>query len=215
MENGTSLMFFFSFSIYILIALTVTSGYHRLFSHATYECNEFWKLLFGFIGTASLNSSPVEWASVHLAHHKFSDTESDPYDSTWRQFTKFKDRTGITAPRMVLRMMKSPVHRFWVKYSAMVAILTAMIALVFGAKVFLFLYALPVAGYLFASYLHNIIAHINKQPRNFWVLEFLIPMCGEWSHKAHHENARKNDFNDMPKVFDLGGYLIRAIRNDR
>lgn len=201
--------------VYTIIALTVTVGYHRYYSHASFKCNKFWQILFGFIGTSSLNSSPLEWASVHLAHHRYSDTDKDPYDSTWKQFIKFKDRTNITSPKSLLVLLKDPVHRNFVRYSFGIALAVAsLITLALGVKYFIILYAVPVTGYLFTSYLHNILAHIGGEPRNLWFLEFIVPMCGEWLHKLHHEKPKLNDFNISSKYFDLGGYFIRGIKLD-
>jgi len=211
LHYGFDVKFIMSFIVYLLIATTITSGYHRYFSHNSYECNKFWQFIYGFIGTASLNSSPVEWASVHIAHHKYSDTLADPYDSTWRQFTKFKDRNNIQAPRFILRLLKDSLHRFWVKHSATVAFITSLTLLAIDTDLFIFAYVLPVTGYLFTSYLHNIFAHISHKPRNLPILEFIIPMCGEWMHKQHHENPRLNLFSH----FDIGGYFIWVIRNDK
>ena len=211
LHYGVDVSFIISFIVYLCIATTITSGYHRYFSHRSYECNGFWQFVYGFIGTASLNSSPVEWASVHVAHHMYSDTLVDPYDSTWRQFFKFSDRNNIRAPKFILRLLKNNLHRFWIKHSATVAFTTAAILLAINTKLFLFAYVLPVCGYLFTSYLHNILAHIKHNPRNLPILEFIIPMCGEWMHKQHHENPRLNLFSH----FDIGGYFIWAIRNDK
>lgn len=211
LHYGLDVRFFISSIVYLCIATTITSGYHRYFSHLSYECNKFWQFMYGFIGTASLNSSPVEWASVHIAHHKYSDTLVDPYDSTWKQFFKFSDRNNIQAPKFLLRLLKDGVQRFWIRHSATVALITSAILLAISTDLFVFAYAIPVSAYLFTSYLHNILAHVNHNPRNLPILEFIIPMCGEWMHKQHHENPRLNLFSH----FDLGGYFIRAIRNDK
>jgi stearoyl-CoA desaturase (delta-9 desaturase) len=208
---GTSLNLLWSFLIYMSIAITITAGYHRYFSHATYECNRFWQFLFGFIGTASLNSSPIEWASVHIAHHKYSDTLADPYDSTWRQFFNFKERINIQAPKFVLKLMRNKVQKLWLKHSGTVAFCVALVMFLISPILFLYGYAIPVSAYLFTSYSHNIISHIGKQPRNIWLLEILIPMCGEWLHRSHHDQPRTSHFG----LLDLGGHFIWVIRNDK
>lgn len=200
---------------YLMIAITITAGYHRYYSHGSYKCSKVWQYLFGYIGTASLNTSPLEWASVHRAHHKFSDTENDPHESTWRHFLDFKDRTGITAPKSLIVLLRDPVHRFFVNNSALIALVTAGILLMISFEVFLFVYMLPISAFLFNSYLHNILAHTNKQPRNLWALEFIIPLCGEWAHRLHHDNPRLEYFNVEYKYIDIGGYFIRLVRNDQ
>ena len=151
---------------------------------------------------------------MHIDHHKFSDTTNDPYDSTWRQFFKFKDRQGIKATKSLLLLLKDPVHRFFVKNSAAIAVGTAGLLAMISFELFLFVYAIPVSAYLFTSYSHNILAHKNHQPQNLWALEFIVPMCGEWIHKLHHERPRLEYFNTELKYFDIGGRFIKLIRND-
>jgi len=205
-----------AFAIYIAIALTVTVGYHRLFSHAAFECNRAWHWLFGMIGTISLNSSPVHWASVHMAHHKFSDTEDDPYDASWGHFLRFKDRDNITATRNVVKMMRDPMHKFFMDYSLTLSIIAGLVILgFFGTEAFLFLYALPISAYLVTAGLHTIYAHGPTGIRNLWLLEILIPMAGEWIHKEHHTHPKMAKFNTKPYYLDLGGVLIGVIENGR
>lgn len=205
-----------SFLIYICIALTVTVGYHRLFSHAAFECSRIWHWTFGLIGTISLNSAPVHWASVHMTHHKFSDTEKDPYDSNWRHFFRFKDRDNITATPGVLRLIRDPMHKFFIDHSLTLSILTGLIILgFFGIPAFIFLYALPISTYLVTAGLHTIFAHGKKSIRNLWILEILIPMAGEWIHKEHHDRPKMAKFNTKPYYLDLGGLLIGVIENGR
>jgi stearoyl-CoA desaturase (delta-9 desaturase) len=208
--------FAISFVIYICIALTVTVGYHRLFSHNSFECSKYWHWIFGLIGTISLNSSPVHWASVHMSHHKFSDTEDDPYEASWKYFFRFKERENINATRNVLLLMRDPMHKFFVNNSLSLSIVFGLFILgTFGITPFLFLYALPVTTYLVTAGLHTIYAHGPTGVRNLWLLEILIPMAGEWIHKEHHARPKMAKFNTKPHFLDLGGVLIGAIENGR
>lgn len=212
----SSIWFLVSFAIYLSIAVTVTAGYHRLFSHAAFECSRVWHWIFGLIGTVSLNSAPVHWASVHMAHHKFADTENDPYDSNWRHFFRFKDRENITATRNELRLMRDPMHKFFMENSLTLSLVFGILLLgIFGPTVFLFCYALPVSGYLVTAGLHTIFAHGKTSIRNLWLLEILVPMAGEWIHKEHHDRPKMAKFNTKPHYFDLGGMLIGVIENGR
>ena len=210
---GFDAMYIASMLVYVSIAITITSGYHRYFSHASYECSKFWQFTYAFIGTASLNSSPVEWASVHIAHHRHSDTPLDPYDSTWRQFFKFKNRTHVSVSKFLLPLLRSRMHRFFINHSATIALIVATCLLIVSLKAFLFLYFLPVSAYLFTSYTHNILAHTGNKPRDNYFLEIFIPMMGEWIHASHHANPKQKYYSD--KVYlDFGGLFIRLIQND-
>jgi len=60
--------------------LSVTCGYHRLFSHATYQAHPALKAIFLFFGAMALQNSALVWSAGHRVHHRFiDDPERDPY----------------------------------------------------------------------------------------------------------------------------------------
>ena len=78
---GISVSEMILFVFYLVVApLSITSGYHRLFSHVTYKANAFVRFLFLFFGAAAYEQSALKWASQHRDHHRFVDTERDPYN---------------------------------------------------------------------------------------------------------------------------------------
>jgi stearoyl-CoA desaturase (delta-9 desaturase) len=211
-----------AFLLYLTIALTVTVGYHRLFTHNSFVCSRFWHWFFGLVGCISLNSAPVHWSSVHITHHRHSDTPEDPYDSNFMHFLRFAERDNIKATKNELRMMRDPMHLFFINQSFTLSVGFGVIMAAFGLMPFLYLYALPVTLYLVTSGLHTIFAHgkLSDNPgqrtaaRNLWLLEFIIPMGGEWIHKEHHDLPGINRWK--PQYFDMGGRLIGLIeRHDK
>ena len=69
----------FSALFSIATGMAITTGYHRLFSHRSYEANVIVKLVFLLLGAACFENSARLWASDHRNHHKYVDTELDPY----------------------------------------------------------------------------------------------------------------------------------------
>ena len=68
-----------------LLAVTgfsITLGYHRLFSHATFQAKLPIRLFVVIFGAAAFENSVLMWASEHRRHHKHVDHEEDPYDIT-------------------------------------------------------------------------------------------------------------------------------------
>lgn len=201
-----------SLLLYFWIAITITAGYHRYFTHNMYSCSKFWEYAYSITGCISINSSPVEWSSVHILHHKHSDTDNDPYDSTYRHFLRFKDRIDIKLSKHSLKMLRDPRHKFFFEHSFSLSVIyLVLVCLLFGIPGLVFLYGLPISLYLVTSGIHTITAHKDKTPRNYWFLEFLIPMAGEWIHKEHHNDPRIVIFNYRPEFFDLGGFFIKVI----
>jgi stearoyl-CoA desaturase (Delta-9 desaturase) len=61
-------------------ALSITLGYHRLFSHISFQAKWPIRLLVLVFGSAAFENSVLMWASEHRRHHKHVDHEEDPYD---------------------------------------------------------------------------------------------------------------------------------------
>ncbi len=53
--------------------------YHRHYAHLGYKLNPWIEPLFLFFGTAALQGSVIGWAHDHRKHHRFLDTDEDPY----------------------------------------------------------------------------------------------------------------------------------------
>lgn len=70
-----SLFFFF----YIATGLSITLGYHRLFSHLSFKASLPVKLFVLIFGAAAFENAAVEWVSDHRKHHKHVDEDDDPY----------------------------------------------------------------------------------------------------------------------------------------
>lgn len=60
-------------------AMSITAGYHRLFSHASYKASPLVRFLVLFFGAAAFEQSALTWASTHRDHHRHADTDLDPY----------------------------------------------------------------------------------------------------------------------------------------
>ena len=66
--------------IWFFVGLSVTAGYHRLFSHKTYQAAWPVRLFFLIFGAGALENSVIEWSADHRVHHAHVDEERDPYN---------------------------------------------------------------------------------------------------------------------------------------
>jgi stearoyl-CoA desaturase (Delta-9 desaturase) len=66
--------------LYAMVGLSVTAGYHRLFSHRSYECHPAVQAFYLFFGAMALQNSILAWASDHRVHHRYVDHDWDPYN---------------------------------------------------------------------------------------------------------------------------------------
>lgn len=60
--------------------LSITLGYHRLFSHRAFRAAWPVRLATLVFGAAAFENSALCWASDHRRHHKHTDHADDPYD---------------------------------------------------------------------------------------------------------------------------------------
>src|SRR5436305_4538120 len=58
---------------YVLRMWTVTAGYHRYFSHRSYEMGRVPQFLLGLFGTLAMQKGPLWWAAHHRWHHQHGD----------------------------------------------------------------------------------------------------------------------------------------------
>ncbi len=68
-----------SLFFYCAAMLSITAGYHRLYSHKCYKTNTFIELFLVFFGSMAAQRSILRWAYEHRIHHSFVDTDRDPY----------------------------------------------------------------------------------------------------------------------------------------
>lgn len=69
----------FAAIMYALTASSITGGYHRYFAHKAYECRTWLKWYWALFGAAAFQNSILIWARDHRVHHRFVDSDKDPY----------------------------------------------------------------------------------------------------------------------------------------
>lgn len=68
------------FAFFIATGLSITLGYHRLFSHLSFKARTPVKLATLIFGACAFENSALDWSSDHRKHHKHVDHDDDPYD---------------------------------------------------------------------------------------------------------------------------------------
>ncbi|WP_371187030.1 acyl-CoA desaturase [Thalassotalea maritima] len=67
---------------FIFCGMSITVGYHRLWSHRTYKAHAFVRLFCALGGAFALQNSILHWSSDHRVHHKHVDNNDvDPYSA--------------------------------------------------------------------------------------------------------------------------------------
>ena len=64
---------------YALTGLGITVGYHRLFTHRSFETTRAVRAVLAVLGSMAVEGPLLEWVSTHRQHHRFSDQAGDPH----------------------------------------------------------------------------------------------------------------------------------------
>ncbi|KAH6659717.1 acyl-CoA desaturase [Truncatella angustata] len=69
----------FSVIYYFNTGLGITAGYHRLWAHTSYKATLPLRIYLAAVGAGAVEGSIRWWSRDHRAHHRYTDTEKDPY----------------------------------------------------------------------------------------------------------------------------------------
>ena len=65
--------------MYLLTAVGITIGYHRLFTHKSFETNRVVKAILAILGSMAVEGPLLKWVAMHRRHHQHSDEDGDPH----------------------------------------------------------------------------------------------------------------------------------------
>ncbi|XP_010866808.2 acyl-CoA desaturase [Esox lucius] len=66
---------------FLISALGVTAGVHRLWSHKSYKASLPLRIFLAFANSMAFENDIFEWSRDHRVHHKFSETDADPHNA--------------------------------------------------------------------------------------------------------------------------------------
>ena len=72
-------LFWLTLFFLFVTSISISAGYHRLFSHRAYKAHPIIQFLFLFWGAGAFQHSAIRWSSQHRNHHRFVATDLDPY----------------------------------------------------------------------------------------------------------------------------------------
>lgn len=204
LHHGVSRSEFLLFAFYLIASpLSITMGYHRLFSHATYKAHPVLQFLLLFFGSAAFEQSALRWASQHRTHHLFTDTERDPYSIKkgffhahigwlifWDHPEDFSNVRDLERNAMVMNQ-----HRFYMSWAIGSGILLPLfIGLLTGhlTGALLFAVCLRLTLVYHATFCINSVCHMfgkatfdpTLSARDHWLAALIT--FGEGYHNFHH-----------------------------
>ena len=232
-HNGVTWLEVFNFFLFwMLTGMGITAGYHRHFSHRAYDCNKPLQLFYLIFGAAAVQNSALNWCSDHRYHHRFVDTEEDPYNVlrgglyAHILWIFYKDERDVhTRYKNIPDLLKNPLLVWQDKwYLALVVGVSFVLPTLFGLLDGRYLGHLLWGGFLRIVVVHhmtffiNSLAHIvGSRPysltdtaRDNWLLS---PFSfGEGYHNFHHKFQA--DYRNGIKwyQFDMTKWWINVCR---
>ena len=187
------------------VGLTITAGYHRLFAHKSYRAAWPLRLILVLFGSAAFEGSVLEWCTDHRTHHRYTDTDKDPYNikqGFWHAHMGWLFRLNPKTRDFsnVEDLQQDRLLRLQHKYYPIIAI---FMGFVFPA-VIAALWGDPLGGLIIAGVLRmtinqhctfavNSVCHYfgehtysdRLSARDNWLTAFIT--CGEGFHNFHHQ----------------------------
>lgn len=228
-SHGTSAVEWWLFAFFfVATGLSITVGYHRFFAHKTYKASPLVSFFNLFFGAAAFQMSALDWASSHRDHHRYVDTEKDPYNIKegfwhahigWMLYAKYiKDHSNAKdLQRSKLVMHQHQYYPLWAVGAGM--IFPTLIGWAFGHALGAFLIAVCarlVAVYQ-GTFCINSFCHMfgkatydtDATARDHWALAFLT--WGEGYHNFHHHFP--NDYRNGVKWYhwDPSKWVIAGL----
>lgn len=192
-----------------LILMGITVGFHRLFCHSSFGTSNFWHLILAYLGNIAIYGSSIQWTSMHMTHHKYSDTEKDPHYTGIRYILWKENKPTEFNRRTLSRLYRNPLHKFFHNYYILPIIITIVLLSSINLTALLYCYLIPLGWLHFVGGFHQVFAHNKTGPLNLPLLEIPLFTGGEWCHKHHHEYPKDPRFGEL----DAGYYLIKFIKN--
>ncbi len=64
---------------YVITALGITLGFHRMFTHRAFEASRTFRAVVAAMGSMAMQGSVITWVADHRKHHAFTDQDGDPH----------------------------------------------------------------------------------------------------------------------------------------
>jgi stearoyl-CoA desaturase (Delta-9 desaturase) len=66
-------------ALYVITALGITLGYHRLFTHRAFKASRPFRTIIAVLGSMAVEGGVITWVADHRKHHAFTDIQGDPH----------------------------------------------------------------------------------------------------------------------------------------
>lgn len=212
--------------------LSITAGYHRLWSHKAYEASRIVRFFYAIGGAFAVQNSALHWSSDHRVHHRFVDqNDKDPYSAKrgfwyshigWmlreyqaHRYTDYENATDLQRDKIVMWQHKHYLTLVLLTNFGIPLLAGLLLGDIWGSLLLVGFLRLVVSHHL--TFCINSLAHMwGKQPYNDKNTAKDNPLValltfGEGYHNFHH--AFQYDYRNAIKwwQFDPTKWLIKSL----
>lgn len=217
-------------AMYAAVGISICAGYHRFFSHKSYEAARPLQLFYAVFGAMAAQNSILLWSSSHRTHHQYVDRDWDPYSIRrgfwWAHILWiFHKHEAPDVEGNARDLLANPIVRWQARWYKVLVIvggfgLPTLVGALFGNA----LAGLLWGGFLRLVVIHhttffvNSLAHYLGEPRynaevsarDNWLVALLT--LGEGYHSFHHRFPA--DYRNGIRWFhwDPAKWFIAALR---
>lgn len=216
--------------MYAAVGISICAGYHRFFSHKSYEASRPVQIFYAIFGAMAAQNSILLWSSSHRTHHQYVDRDWDPYSIKrgfwWAHILWiFHKHDAPDIEGNASDLLANPIVQWQARwYKVLVIVVGFGLPTLIGA-----LFGDALAGLLWGGFLRlvvihhttffvNSLAHYIGSPRynaevsarDNWAVALLT--LGEGYHSFHHRFP--SDFRNGIRWFhwDPAKWFIGVLR---
>jgi stearoyl-CoA desaturase (delta-9 desaturase) len=210
--------------LYFARMLFVTIGYHRYFSHRSFQTSRPFAFVLAVLAQTSAQKGVLWWASHHRHHHKESDQEDDVHSPTRRGFWWSHVGWIVSGQHDAVRWDKVKdfsrfpelrfISRFWMLPPALGI---AAFYVVGGPAAVVWGCLISTVVLFHGTFTINSLSHVfgrrryltTDTSRNNWLLALIT--CGEGWHNNHHYHQNTANQGWFWWELDASFYFLRAL----
>ena len=207
------------FMYFVIFGFGVSLTFHRSITHKGLTMNPVVELMGKFFASMGGTGSPISWVLIHMAHHRYSDTEKDPHSA--QDVLKYLiGKYPQVSAKGMRKLAQSKFNKFIHRHYYLVILTYGAVWAMLGVDYFCYGFVYPMVLTMVAGHLVNWYTHSNynsnyrlHETRDTSQNNILIGLLtwGEGFHNTHHRYPKRANFSMRPWEIDITFIFIKIL----
>jgi stearoyl-CoA desaturase (delta-9 desaturase) len=223
-----------AFVMWRLSVIGVSVGYHRYFTHRSFQCDPWFEKVLCGLGLLAFEGTATQWTWDHSQHHRFADQEGDPHSPVaryrgikgffWGHVGWLFWQTERPKGFELSPLAGTPIEAWENNYGFAVTIASLLFPLlVAGWPGFWLAGCIRIVFVWHITWSINSFCHLfgetvdqfgrsrsgNQSRNNYWIIA--LDWIGEGWHRNHHEKPNCAYLGWRWHSLDLGKWTIQLL----